>query len=76
MTVKGDLAASLVSKYEFSFEKANEIVNAVFEAADDPNFAYAYAEWCEEVDEDLFADNTSDYWNVINFLIATNSVKK
>lgn len=73
MSIKGDLAAALVSQYQFSWPYAKELVGAVLDAADDPNFAMRYAK--EASDPEANKDENDlmlNYWDVVKFLKWSN----
>lgn len=63
MTIKGDMVAALVSKGE-TWERARELVIAILDCANGPDFAMRYArEYPDRV-----SPRASEYWQVIGFL--------
>jgi hypothetical protein len=62
MTVKGDLAAALVSKGK-TLEEARELLNYILAHAEAPEFAQRYA---QENEADAL-----EYWRVVSFLKST-----
>lgn len=65
MSIKGDMAAILVSRHGVDFEKAVEMVTDVLQAADDPNFAYRFA---ERMAPEPQTSAMNQYWEVVKFL--------
>lgn len=73
MTVRGDLAAYLVSTKKLTWEEAVDMVNQVLCAADDPNFALRFAVMQEVgTDDESISEEMCAYWDVIKFLKWTN----
>ena len=71
MTVRGDLAATLVSHYGFEWAHAVDVVDTILKSANDPNFAFRYAR--EEADNNKTEnDLMCEYWAVVKFLKWTN----
>jgi hypothetical protein len=65
MTVKGDLAAALVSRGK-TLDEARELLHYILGHAEAPEFAQRYA---QENSND--ATEMSEYWRVIAFLKST-----
>ena len=67
MSIKGDMVASLCSRFGLSELDARAMVKDVIETANDPNFASRYAKegGVESLDHD---ERMLQYWEVIKFL--------
>jgi hypothetical protein len=70
MGVKGDLAAALTTK-GMTHDEARELLNFILDHADDPNFAYKYADQEYERESPHHNEVMLDYWSVIRFLKST-----
>ena len=65
MSIKGELAQALRSKFLIGPEHAEDILRTVFEVAGHPDFAYRYARDNYPEDPDV---RLVEYWDVINML--------
>ena len=70
MTVHGDLAAVLVSKGK-TWDEAKDILNAILDCANSPDFALRYAVDQEAETTEGQNAQMSNYWAVIDFLKRT-----
>jgi len=67
MGVRGDLAAALTSK-GYDLAAARDLLTFIFNTADDPDFAYKFADEYEERGTTQHNDKMLDYWDVIKFV--------